>query len=89
MYGIGGTQRGFKFWQSILATYTRPNDIILHLLPDGPMLPALGMVSGRHVIQADQDAVFLDSLGVTQETLVDDVKKRLPPGKRIISKVVP
>ena len=89
MYGIGGTQRGFKFWQSILATYTRPNDIILHLLPDGPMLPALGMVSGRHVIQADQDAVFLDSLGATQETLVADVKKRLPPGKRIMSKVVP
>ena len=89
MYGIGGTEPGFKFWQYILATYTRPNDIILHLLPDGPMLPALGMVSGRHVIQADQDVVFLDSLGVTQETLVDDVKKRLPPGNRIISKVVP
>ena len=89
MYGIGGTQRGFKFWQSILATYTRPNDIIFHLLLDGPMLSTLGMVSRRHMIQADQDTVFLDSLGVTQETLVDDVKKRLPPGKRIISKVVP
>ena len=89
MYGIGGTQRGFKFWQSILATYTRLNDIILHLLQDGPMLPALSMVSRRHVIQADQDVVFLDSLCVTQETLTDDVKKRLPQEKRIMSKVVP
>ena len=39
------------------------------------MLSMLGMVKRRHVIQADKDVVFMDSLGVTQETLIDDVKR--------------
>ena len=83
MYGVGGSQWGFKFWHSILAAYTKPNDIILHLLPDGPMLSTLGKVLGRHVVQADEDAAFLDSIGVSQETLIEDVRKRLPQAKRV------
>ena len=74
MYGVGWAQQGFKFWHSILASYTKPNDFILHLLPDGPMLSKIEKVSQRHVIQADEDATFLDSISVSQETLIEDVR---------------
>ena len=82
MYGVGGAQQGFKICHSILGAYTKPNDIILHLLPDGPMLLALSKVSGRHVLQSDEDAIFLDSIGVSQESLIEDVRKRFATCKK-------
>ncbi len=72
-------ERGFNVWKSILAAYTRPRDIVLQLLPDGPMLPTIGKASGRHILQADEDRDFLESISVCQEEKLQNVMNRLPP----------
>ena len=73
---------GMKFWKTILATFSRPQDIILQRLPDGPLLPALGKASGRHILQADADSTFLESIKSSQEILLKDIVKNLPLTKR-------
>ena len=70
----GGMERGEKFWKTILNTYSRTQDIVLQLPADGPMLPALGEASGRHIVQADTDTNFLASIKSRQDNLLEEVK---------------
>ena len=78
----GGVQRGMEFWKTILAAYSKPNNIILQLLPDGPMLAALGQATGRHILQACEDKGFLESIRSAQEDLVEQIVNILPPASR-------
>ena len=74
-------ERGEKFWKTILAAYSRTQDVILQLPPDGPMLPAIGKASGRHILQADTDTTFLTSIKSGLDSLLEEVKLTMPPAK--------
>ena len=77
MYSKGGFKRGFNFWHNMLATYTQPRDVVLQLLLDGPMLPTIGKVTGRHILQAAEDVEFLECIRVRHDQKANIIKDLL------------
>ena len=61
---VGGFEREFQFWRGVLAAYTKPQDIVLQMFPDGPMLPTVGVATGRHILQLDEDRDFLECISL-------------------------